>query len=107
MGAAGLGVAGSGTEESGDLAVNEQRIPQAAQILARLRQGPATSWELQQLGICCHTRRIFELRQAGYEIIRSEKRVRGKRIVTYTLLGQAELFPPVSEPANAGVSTHG
>lgn len=62
-------------------------------VLARLKRGPATSWELQQLGVCSHTARIADLRNKHrYEIIRSEKRVRGRRIVTYTLVGQQELF---------------
>ena len=72
-------------------------ISQARRILARLQQGPATSWELgPELRILSITRRIFELRQLGYLIVSTEKRVDGKRVVTYRLLGQTKLWSEVA-----------
>ena len=63
---------------------------QAERVLARLKQGPATTWQLgYELGICCVTRRIFELRRQGHQITSSEKRLSGKRIVTYSLQGHS------------------
>lgn len=38
-------------------------------ILARLRKGSVTSWELSQMGILGYNSRIMELRRAGHEII--------------------------------------
>ena len=70
---------------------------QARRILARLKEGPATSWELgPDLRILSITRRIFELRQLGYPIVSTEKRVDGRRIVTYRLLGQTKLWGEVA-----------
>jgi hypothetical protein len=69
------------------------RQSQADRVLARLKQGPATTWDIgPALGILCPTRRIFELREAGFEIEMSEQRRAGKRVCTYTLKGQQELF---------------
>ena len=42
---------------------------QRERILARLRKGSATSWELSQMGILSYNTRIMELRRAGHEII--------------------------------------
>lgn len=42
---------------------------QRERILARLRKGSATSWELSQMGILNYNTRIMELRRAGHEII--------------------------------------
>ena len=42
---------------------------QRERILARLRKGSATSWELSQMGILGYNTRIMELRRAGHEII--------------------------------------
>lgn len=42
---------------------------QRERVLARLRKGSATSWELSQMGILSYNTRIMELRRAGYEII--------------------------------------
>lgn len=58
---------------------------QSQAVLNRLKQGPATSWQLQQLGICCHTRRIFELRKIGHKIEATDTWQGRKRIVTYRL----------------------
>lgn len=61
------------------------RITQQDKILARLAQGPATSWELgPELGILSLTRRIFELRKR-YQITSSEQWKGRTRIVTYRL----------------------
>jgi len=42
---------------------------QRERVLARLRKGSVTSWELAQMGILGYNSRIMELRRAGYEII--------------------------------------
>ena len=42
---------------------------QRERVLARLRQGSVTSWELSQMGILSYNTRIMELRRAGHEII--------------------------------------
>jgi len=42
---------------------------QRERILARLRKGSVTSWELSQMGILGYNSRIMELRRAGHEII--------------------------------------
>ena len=42
---------------------------QRERILARVRKGSATSWELSQMGILSYNTRIMELRRAGHEII--------------------------------------
>lgn len=61
-------------------------------VLSRLQKSPATSWELQQLGICSHTARVSDLRKLGYVIERMDKYgPGGKRIVTYELKGQLSL----------------
>lgn len=64
---------------------------QCMRILHRLQEGPATSWELQALGVCSHTSRISELRKQGCRIERLDRWQGRKRIVTYRLMGQAEL----------------
>ena len=38
-------------------------------ILARLRKGSVTSWELAQMGILSYNTRIMELRRAGHDIV--------------------------------------
>lgn len=67
------------------------RHSQCDRVLARLRQGPATSWQLQQLGVCSHTSRISELRKLGHVIEKTEQWRGKQRIVTYTLKGQMSL----------------
>jgi hypothetical protein len=68
------------------------KLSQAQRILARLQQGPATSWELgPELGVLRLSARIMELRAQHHEITWAERYERGQRIVTYRLLGQAEL----------------
>lgn len=42
---------------------------QRERILARLRKGSVTSWELAQMGILGYNSRIMELRRVGHEII--------------------------------------
>ena len=42
---------------------------QRERILARLRKGSVTSWELAQMGILGYNSRIMELRRAGHEIV--------------------------------------
>jgi hypothetical protein len=41
---------------------------QRKRILAALRTGPKTSFELRRMGVYQHSVRIFELRRAGYSI---------------------------------------
>jgi hypothetical protein len=49
---------------------NKSKTPsQRERVLARLRKGSATSWELAQMGILSYNTRIMELRRAGHEII--------------------------------------
>jgi len=69
-----------------------ERKTQSERVLARLRQGPATTWQLgYELGICSVTRRISDLRERGFEIEMTQQ-YRGKtRICTYTLKGQLSL----------------
>ena len=60
---------------------------QNIQVLAALRSGPKTTFQLiTSLHICSVTKRISELRRAGHPIESREKRISGKRIVTYFLL---------------------
>ena len=42
---------------------------QRERVLARLRKGSVTSWELSQMGILGYNSRIMELRRAGHEIV--------------------------------------
>jgi len=69
-----------------------ERSTQRDVVLRRLQRGPATSRDLAMCGVLCYTKRISELRRAGWEIVSSEKRVNGSRHVTYSLKGQRELF---------------
>ena len=49
---------------------NKPKTPsQRERVLARLRKGSVTSWELSQMGILSYNTRIMELRRAGHEII--------------------------------------
>ena len=48
----------------------KSKIPsQKERILARLRKGSVTSWELTQMGILGYNSRILELRQEGHNIV--------------------------------------
>lgn len=71
-----------------------ERHSQADRILQRLKAGPATSWDLQQLGICSHTSRISELRKLGYRIEATDTWRGRQRIVTYTLHSSSETVAP-------------
>jgi len=49
---------------------NKPKTPsQRERILARLRKGSVTSWELSQIGILGYNTRIMELRRAGHDIV--------------------------------------
>lgn len=61
-------------------------------VLRRLEMGPATVKDFMDLGVSRFGARIFELRKEGLEIVSSERRVNGRRYITYRLLGQAKLF---------------
>ena len=50
------------------------RESKASRILARLRQGPATTWELARIGGIRFGARLLELRRAGHRI-RTEDRL--------------------------------
>lgn len=73
---------------------------QCQRVLQRLQRGPATTFDLIMLGICCPTKRISELRK-DYEILSTEKRQGKKRVVTYRLGGplQAPSLPPTVDSA--------
>jgi hypothetical protein len=65
---------------------------QNLQVLTALRSGPKTTAQLVMgLRIMCVTKRISELRKAGYQITSSERRENGKRIVTYSLAEEFRL----------------
>ena len=51
------------------ISIKSKTPSQRERILARLRKGSATSWELSQMGILSYNTRIMELRRAGHEII--------------------------------------
>jgi hypothetical protein len=69
---------------------------QADRVLARLREGPATTWDIgPALGILCPTRRIFELRKT-HQITSTETWKGRTRIVTYRLAGQGKLWEDVA-----------
>ena len=68
-----------------------ERQKQADRILALLQanQGREVSLPaIMSLGIASHTRRIFELREQGYLIEKSERYVGHQRHVSYTLRGR-------------------
>mgnify|MGYP003358383246 CR=1 FL=1 len=49
---------------------------QRERILARLRKGSVTSWELSQMGILGYNTRIMELRRAGHHIVTEMEEVK-------------------------------
>ena len=51
------------------ISIQSKTPSQRERVLARLRKGSATSWELAQMGILSYNTRIMELRRAGHEII--------------------------------------
>lgn len=51
------------------ISIKPKTPSQRERVLARLRKGSATSWELAQMGILSYNTRIMELRRAGHEII--------------------------------------
>ncbi|WP_304672599.1 helix-turn-helix domain-containing protein [Neisseria bergeri] len=51
------------------ISIKAKTPSQRERVLARLRQGSVTSWELSQMGILCYNTRIMELRQAGHNIV--------------------------------------
>jgi len=69
------------------------KTTQRDQVLNRLRQGEATTWDLTVgLHILRPGARIFELRALGFEITSTERQENGKRVVTYRLREQQRLF---------------
>ena len=51
------------------ISIKSKTPSQRERVLAQLRKGSATSWELSQMGILSYNTRIMELRRAGHEII--------------------------------------
>ena len=51
------------------ISIKSKTPSQRERVLARLRKGSVTSWELSQMGILGYNSRIMELRRAGHEII--------------------------------------
>ena len=51
------------------ISIKSKTPSQRERVLARLRKGSVTSWELAQMGILGYNSRIMELRRAGHEII--------------------------------------
>ena len=51
---------------------------QRERILARLRKGSVTSWELSQMGILGYNTRIMELRRAGHQIVTEMEEVKNQ-----------------------------
>ena len=51
------------------ISIKPKTPSQRERILARLRKGSVTSWELAQMGILGYNTRIMELRRAGHEIV--------------------------------------
>lgn len=83
------------------------RQTQQDKILARLRRGPATSWQLgPELGILSLTRRIYELRKR-YEITSSEQWEGRKRIVTYQLVTRTESEQHIVAAGNTNTISSG
>ena len=55
--------------KNNSISIKSKTPSQRERILARLRKGSVTSWELSQMGILGYNSRIMELRRAGHEII--------------------------------------
>ncbi|WP_448977455.1 helix-turn-helix domain-containing protein [Neisseria sp.] len=51
------------------ISIKAKTPSQKERILARLRKGSVTSWELAQMGILGYNTRILELRQEGHNIV--------------------------------------
>lgn len=51
------------------ISIKSKTPSQRERVLARLRKGSVTLWELAQMGILSYNTRIMELRRAGHEII--------------------------------------
>ena len=51
------------------ISIKSKTPSQRERVLARLRKGSATSWELSQMGILSYNTRIMELRRAGHDIV--------------------------------------
>lgn len=72
-------------------------------VLRRLEQGPATIRAFMDLGVSRFGARIWELRKQGYQIEASERRVAGKRHITYYLTGKGCSPPSERTRANSGL----
>jgi hypothetical protein len=66
----------------------DKRESKGQRILARLKEGSATTMELARVGGIRFGARILELRQAGHRITREDHRHAGDEWSTYTLEGE-------------------
>lgn len=57
-----------GNQQQKFIAKSSSGAAQRQRILAALRTGPKTSFELRRMGVYQHSVRVFELRRAGYSI---------------------------------------
>lgn len=55
--------------KNNSISIKSKTPSQRERILARLRKGSVTSWELAQMGILGYNSRILELRQEGHNIV--------------------------------------
>lgn len=62
------------------------RAAQRAQLLAMLRRGPVSTLEAREAFIMSPAARIFELREAGYQIITD---IQENRVARYILTAEA------------------
>ena len=60
------------------ISIKSKTPSQRERILARLRKGSVTSWELSQMGILGYNSRIMELRRAGHNIITEMEEVKNQ-----------------------------
>ena len=64
--------------KNNSISIKSKTPSQRERILARLRKGSVTSWELSQMGILGYNSRIMELRRAGHEIITVMEKVQNQ-----------------------------
>ena len=60
------------------ISIKSKTPSQRERILARLRKGSVTSWELSQMGILGYNTRIMELRRAGHHIVTEMEEVKNQ-----------------------------
>jgi hypothetical protein len=62
-------------------------------ILARLRQGPATTWELAKVGGLRFSARLHELEAQGLRYEREDRNEQGSEYSVYTMTQDVEANP--------------